>query len=666
MSPDTITVAPFARPNRSAIDVSGVRIAAPAAIATTWPSGLEATSDAAGLIRFPALSVGSYRLTVAALGYTTAVLDAVPVAADVTTDAEVALSPTTIDLVPTLRVHVVRASGQGQAGAAVRLDGGAFEALSDADGFASFHDLPADAYALEVVPPADAPALPRTLAGLEVAANPTTDVEVRLSGRPPAEATWLGASACLACHPAQAAHWDDSAHAGAGSAAPIREFQDAFIADTTLALATPLGTPVEVRLWRDAAGDQISLTTAAGTRSWVVGAYYGGARTAQVPTLLTGAGPIPAPLGWRLVGEGERAAPAFEAGPFAWRMERWVAEGGAFLTDPITGGPPPEDLEASACLGCHGVGFDLTEAGGRIVAMATDGLSGSVVDRRVGCEACHGPGSSHADAPFEDRADLIVQPGMLDAEAQDAVCGQCHGRGVAPGFTLPVAFPYGPEGQHRPEEDLSTHRVSDPLTWDGLHAREGGQQYDELLLSPHVDNDIHRLGCLDCHDAHGPQPDGLGGTFRAQLRGDPDDNSLCLSCHDALSFPEAGQAADHTAHAGYAPAGPYASGRCIGCHMPPTANRLGVSPMTGGGEVASHAFTPMAPQQSLDAFDAAGVAVLPLDEVPPNSCLHCHQWAETRYAEIGLDFWGPSGDPTLRPTYVTLQTTFETKFPVGP
>ena len=64
------------------------------------------------------------------------------------------------------------------------------------------------------------------------------------------------------------------------------------------------------------------------------------------------------------------------------------------------------------CDGCHSVGFDIG--------------NNSVAEWNVGCERCHGAGSTHAEHPTRDN---IINPGRMDYVRANDTCIQCHSQG---------------------------------------------------------------------------------------------------------------------------------------------------------------------------------------------------------------------------------------------
>jgi hypothetical protein len=64
------------------------------------------------------------------------------------------------------------------------------------------------------------------------------------------------------------------------------------------------------------------------------------------------------------------------------------------------------------CDGCHSVGFNIENNG--------------VAEWNVGCERCHGAGSTHAEHPTRDN---IINPARMDYVHANDTCIQCHSQG---------------------------------------------------------------------------------------------------------------------------------------------------------------------------------------------------------------------------------------------
>lgn len=620
---------------------------------TVGPLGIGGTSGPDGEVSLGSILPGTYRVTAAASGFETTVVEGVGVVAGETTELAVALDVDGASLLPALRVQARTAAGNPLAGATVSVDGGAFEATTGGDGSAALGGLPTGDVLVQILPSGDAIGAPWS-AELRFEEGASTLLTVTLSGVPGPNATFVGSEACLDCHADDHAAWTASAHGRTWAPSGPAELETLIDAGLTAPIALPYTPqPVQVRLARSGGVTRATLYAASGSATFDVLGWYGA--NAHVPLLDLPSGPAPGPVIWRPEGVGDMASPAFASGLVGFRPEAWFTPGGGFVSHDDTDGPAPADLEAAGCLGCHATGVEINELGGVVSATA-------LTERGVGCESCHGPGSEHAAAGNDEDGGVerVVNPGRMDPDTAMDVCAACHSGGLAAAstaFEVDVPFPYADHDPWRPGEPLTDFFVSAPDLWPGGAAAGPNQQVDELRSGPHGGSGLYALGCGECHAAHGPS-----GDAPHQLLDAPDDNGLCLGCHLALHFEDEAGAVAHTRHSGYDPTGPYASGRCTGCHMPATASRDGRSALTGGGRLSSHRFAITSPAVSLAAFDAVGNQGLPLEDVPPNACLTCHRWAEIRYDAVGVDFHGPAGEPTLRTTYVTLTAVFDWLF----
>jgi hypothetical protein len=108
------------------------------------------------------------------------------------------------------------------------------------------------------------------------------------------------------------------------------------------------------------------------------------------------------------------------------------------------------------------------------------GLVGTWAEPGVQCEACHGPGSQHAQNPRGVSLTIDRDPEM---------CGQCHTRGDVRVIDASNGFM-----QHR-------------------------EQYLSLFQSKHI-----TLGCVTCHDPH-------AGVIQLREAGEQTARTQCESCH---------------------------------------------------------------------------------------------------------------------------------------
>ncbi len=196
------------------------------------------------------------------------------------------------------------------------------------------------------------------------------------------------------------------------------------------------------------------------------------------------------------------------------------------------------------CSGCHEVGLTLTAVDGLVTQYAA-------ADYRIGCEKCHGPGSSHIAGGGDPNK--IMNPDHMTAEAATEICGACHNRGSDP-IDGAFGFPWRADVA---EFDGNFVAGLHTLDWDAVDAPEGyflakpgnwpnglpkkhRQQWNSYIGSAHADNPYDKLACNDCHSPHS----GRGGPFQfttGDFAGNEflfgnNGNALmsnvrCLSCH---------------------------------------------------------------------------------------------------------------------------------------
>jgi cytochrome c554/c'-like protein/doubled CXXCH motif protein len=193
------------------------------------------------------------------------------------------------------------------------------------------------------------------------------------------------------------------------------------------------------------------------------------------------------------------------------------------------------------CAGCHTTGLVIDD--------------GSWVDDGVQCEACHGPGSSHAEVaekaaepPSESDLKDIHAAIVLSPDSQ--ICGRCHSQGVEPDSKLPFPVKYLP-GLDLLDKGIFSLVPADSQDhwWQTGHAKQRNMQFNEWLKSGHAKS-LATLktskdaapACLECHSADY--------TLNKRLQAAQEDGTLeksplealtldtakfsvgCLNCHD--------------------------------------------------------------------------------------------------------------------------------------
>lgn len=230
-------------------------------------------------------------------------------------------------------------------------------------------------------------------------------------------------------------------------------------------------------------------------------------------------------------------------------------------------GPASTSYE-NRCAGCKTTGISL-----EYKEMVHDGtpvweVVSGYVELNIGCEACHGPGSTHVAS---GRASDIINPdnfltmGREGYYAAVEVCGRCHQRGegiaqfrsasgtvqkkveppskLATGSTTKAVFPLI-------GESILSYYTDGVGTWDTksltgaydtsttfpvyIASKSHHQQWEDMEQGKHggsKQTEVFGSGlvCWICHNVHSVEKPHM---IRATM-GDAHDNTLCLSCHAA-------------------------------------------------------------------------------------------------------------------------------------
>jgi predicted CXXCH cytochrome family protein len=247
----------------------------------------------------------------------------------------------------------------------------------------------------------------------------------------------------------------------------------------------------------------------------------------------------------------------------------------------------PDNAESfdNNCAGCHFTGYNLegSDADGWSAEAVVD--PGGAFDYNgdskpelinTGCEDCHGPGSDHLE--LRPSGSYIVSPGLLTPGRQAMICGRCHSRplGIGAGMTgLPLSDEneMPPVGIRRREfAPAHTTRVSGAP--DDFYAsgdpRTDYQQYSDHIRARHYRNPVRLTNCSGCHNPH------ANATDVAEMDASADPNTVCTTCHSPAVNPELYPLPEHVADVtgvnGHNSLeeffGPFV---CTQCHMVPTA-----------------------------------------------------------------------------------------------
>ena len=194
------------------------------------------------------------------------------------------------------------------------------------------------------------------------------------------------------------------------------------------------------------------------------------------------------------------------------------------------------------CAECHSTrlqkGFDID----------TESYTTSWYEIDVGCEACHGPGSTHvkwAEQPALARANignygLAVDTGKDGNNGQINICAPCHSR----------RFQLG-DNDHGPGKLLD--KMVPTLLDEGLYYPDGQILEEVYVYGSFTQSKMYMKGvkCSDCHDMH-------------SLDIHRKDNSLCLQCHRGEEY----DTEKHHFHKREYEGKPSDGHLCVKCHMP--------------------------------------------------------------------------------------------------
>ena len=242
-------------------------------------------------------------------------------------------------------------------------------------------------------------------------------------------------------------------------------------------------------------------------------------------------------------------------------------------------------------------------------------------DVTIGCQACHGPGSTHvAWAERAEKAGRVASverdgdPGLdvrwNGADSRRAVdgCARCHARRSMITEDYRTGRPF--LDHHEPALLVA------PLYHADGQIRDEVYEYGSFLQSRMYAEGVR---CTDCHDAH---------SIRLRERG----NAMCTTCHQSnppVKFrtlkKKLYDGVDHHKHEAGKP-----GSLCVDCHMP-VKKYMVVDPRR------DHSFRIPRP----DLSEATGA---------PDACTACHQDKTTSWAaEKAKAWWPPEEEAAAKP-----------------
>lgn len=313
-----------------------------------------------------------------------------------------------------------------------------------------------------------------------------------------------------------------------------------------------------------------------------------------------------------------------QALPFTWDT-RPASEGGQrwFHLYPDENIAPGDELHWTGrqqnwnymCAECHSTNVDMG------YDAETDSFTTTYSEINVGCEGCHGPGSTHIEhagndtmppdyglaVDLDDLGDsswvMNTETGIAERRDQHATlrqpeaCGRCHARR---GMVSPD-YEYG-----KPLAD--THMPA--LLEESLYFADGQILEEVYVYGSFLQSRMYRAGvtCTDCHEPHS-----------ADLRTGADPNDVCGQCHLPTTFATLEHAGHDDRQAG-----------CVDCHMVSRTYMV-------IDDRHDHSFRIPRPDLSESAAS-------------PNACNGCHTNQDTAWAASAIDRWR-GADAGPRPHY---------------
>ncbi|WP_145212937.1 tetratricopeptide repeat protein [Planctomycetes bacterium TBK1r] len=170
----------------------------------------------------------------------------------------------------------------------------------------------------------------------------------------------------------------------------------------------------------------------------------------------------------------------------------------------------------------------------------------SILEEKIGCERCHGPGEKHVaryreNPKFAGADNTIVNPSRLSRELSEAICQQCHLQAAGKAMLANKD-----EWDYRPGLPLTDFRIDYQYRLGDDTMRVVG--HVEQLHMSKCYQQTESLTCITCHNPHQTVP--AESTIEHYRK-------ICLSCHTDQSCGEP-----------HAKRVEKAQNDCSQCHMP--------------------------------------------------------------------------------------------------
>jgi predicted CXXCH cytochrome family protein len=260
------------------------------------------------------------------------------------------------------------------------------------------------------------------------------------------------------------------------------------------------------------------------------------------------------------------------------------------------------------CAECHQTNFK------KNYSPKTESYQSKWSELTIGCEACHGPGSTHIRWAKNPSTFRSKKPAGVDAKgltaalprkhanAEIQLCARCHSRRSPLGANSPP-----------PGSKFADHyRLS--LLREGLYHADGQIDDEVYVYGSFLQSKMYKRGvrCSNCHEPH-------SGALVAN------GNAVCTQCHNTsgnAAFENLKKSNYDSASHHHHEAGSKAT-QCVSCHMP-AKTYMQVDPRR------DHSFR--VPRPDLSAKLST-----------PNACSGCHAEKTASWAASKVKEWFPNG-----------------------